>query len=78
MKDHELEVFQRKLKAAAGELKEWRARHPDGSAEDAVRDLGLFYRPSDYDARWCVWQALKDMGDEKARLGFDHVGGKLR
>ena len=78
VKDAELDTFSRKLKSMADELKDWRAEHRDASAEDAVRDLKLFYKPADYDARWLVWQALKDMGDPRAKLGFQHVGGKLR
>jgi hypothetical protein len=31
-------------------IAEWRAAHPDGTLEDLVRDLELWYRPRDEDA----------------------------
>jgi hypothetical protein len=50
----------------------WRAGYPDGTLEEAVRDLELWPRnPRDSDAQRLVWLALRRLGDPvAARLGF--------
>jgi hypothetical protein len=48
----------------------WRAAHPDGTLEDAVRDLELWHIPQDPDAQRLVWYRLRDLGDPAALEGF--------
>jgi hypothetical protein len=48
----------------------WREAHPDGTLEDAVRDLGLWHIPQDPDAQRLVWYRLRDLGDPAALEGF--------
>ncbi|HXL93800.1 MAG TPA: hypothetical protein VN969_33120 [Streptosporangiaceae bacterium] len=50
----------------------WRAANPDGTLEQAVRDLGLWPRnPRDADAQRIIWLALRRLSDSAAiRLGF--------
>jgi len=50
----------------------WRAANPEGTLEQAVRDLGLWPRnPRDADAQRIIWLALRRLSDPAAiRLGF--------
>jgi hypothetical protein len=59
------------------QVAKWRAANPDGTLEQAVRDLGLWPRnPGDADAQQIIWLALRRMKDPVAtRLGFPAMRG---
>lgn len=42
------------------QVRNWAADHPDGTLEQAVKDLDLWPDPGDKDARYLVWQHLPD------------------
>jgi hypothetical protein len=52
----------------AEHIEAWAESHPEGSIEDAIRDLGLWPRPGDKDAQWIVWKRLPQ--DHPARVSF--------
>jgi hypothetical protein len=47
-------------------LTSWCTEHPEGSLEDAVRDLELWHNPEDEDAKWLVWRHLPAGAPQKA------------
>ena len=51
MKDREMNRFERQHPDLAERIEDWAGEHPDGSLEDAVRDLGLWPNPKDRDAQ---------------------------
>jgi anti-sigma factor RsiW len=50
----------------------WRAGHPSGTLEQAVRDLNLWHKPADKDAQAIIWTMLRQRKDPAAMQGF-HV-----
>jgi hypothetical protein len=58
MRSREMERFEAMHPDLAGRAAAWARDCPDGSLEDAVRELGVWHRPQDRDAQWLVWRAL--------------------
>ena len=63
-----MERFERRHPDLAAVLAEWAGDHPDGTLEDAVRDLELWHNPADPDAQWLIWRYLPE--GHAARTGF--------
>jgi hypothetical protein len=49
------------------QLAQWYQAHPDGTPQDAMRDLDLPLNPDDGDARWLVWRCLPE--EAKQQIG---------
>ena len=71
MRDREMNRFEKQHPDLEERVAEWSGAHPDGSLEDAVRDLGLWPDPKDRDAQWFVWRYLP--GNAAART---HTGSE--
>jgi hypothetical protein len=63
--------FEREHPDLAERVGEWAGEYPDGSLEDAVRDLGLWPNPKDRDAQWFVWRYLPDGAAAKFPIGSE-------
>ncbi len=69
MRAREMHRFERQHPDLAERIKEWAGKHPDGSLEDAVRDLGLWPNPEDRDAQWFVWRYLPGNAAARTQVG---------
>ncbi|GEM_PF-1086593 len=69
MRDREMNRFERQHPDLAERIKEWAGKHPDGSPEDAVRDLGLWPNPKDRDAQWFVGRYLPGNAAARTQVG---------
>jgi len=71
MRDREIEHIIAKYPDLDEKVTRWRAEHPAGTLQQAVRELELWHNPHDQDAQRLVWYALRHTGDPvAARLGF--------
>jgi hypothetical protein len=70
VRDREIEHVKRRYPDLGEQVAGWRVQHPDGTLEDAVRDLKLWSVPQDPDAQRLVWKALRDIADPAALDGF--------
>jgi len=72
VRDREMERVTQQNPDLDEQVAQWRAANPDGTLEQAVRDLGLWPRnPRDADAQRIIWLALRHLSDPVAiRLGF--------
>jgi hypothetical protein len=77
MRDREMERVTQQHPDLNEHVAKWRAANPDGTLEQAVRDLDLWPRnPRDADAQRIIWLALRRLKDPVAlRLGFHQMRG---
>jgi hypothetical protein len=70
MRDREIERVKARNPDLGKRVTAWREQHPDGTLEQAVRDLDLWPVPQDPDAQRLVWKVLRDIVDPAALEGF--------
>src|SRR5262249_50398118 len=66
VRDREMDRFEARHPDLDQVVAAWCAEHPDGSLEDALRDLELWHSPKDKDAQWLVWRHLPEDAPQKA------------
>ena len=70
MRNREIDAVEKQHPDLDEQVTGWRTQHPDGTLEDAVRDLKLWSVPQDPDAQRLVWKVLRDIADPAALEGF--------
>jgi len=70
VRTREIEAVEKRHPDLDEQVTAWRAQHPAGTLEDAVRDLKLWSVPQDPDAQRLVWKVLWNAADPAARAGF--------